>query len=343
MSMKILRQSLVIKLGLVILLLGAGFFLYYAFFWSSRVPGLAGLSLRDAKSKIRQAKLEAEVVKKFSAKESKGTVISQEPLAESRVKKGSEVTIIISKGRKPPRTSESKKPPRISKRPPPSPLNVPNPPAPNPPAVQAVVSIDPGHQARANLAKEPVGPGSSTTKEKVRGGSTGVASRTPEYKITLAIGLKLKPLLEAKGVKVVMIRETNDVNIPNSERAKLANQAKAQLFVRIHADGSENPATNGISTLHPAKNHWTEPIYSESLKAAQIVQEELIKATGAKDNGLKPRDDITGFNWSEVPVILPEVGFLSNPEDDRLLNSEAYQNKIAEGLANGILAYLSQD
>ena len=177
--LKILRQSWVIRLSLGFFLLGAVFFLYYAFFWPSRVPGLVGLSVGDSRNKIERARLEVEVLKKFSAKKPKGTVISQKPPAESRVKKGTKVTITVSKGKKSSKSAEKDKAPKISRRPAAPSLNVPNPSRPSPPAVQAVVSIDPGHQGRANLAKEPVGPGSSTMKEKVRGGSTGVVSRTP--------------------------------------------------------------------------------------------------------------------------------------------------------------------
>lgn len=203
-----------------------------------------------------------------------------------------------------------------------------------------IISIDPGHQKQANLDLEPIGPGSSRMKEKARGGARGIVSKIPEYKITLQISMRLKALLEKAGIRVVMTRETDDVNVSNIERARIANEAKANLFVRIHADGSESPLINGISTLYPSRNQWTEAIHSESLRAAQLIQQELIRNTGRKDNGIVARDDLTGFNWSKVPVVLVEVGFLSNPEEDELLNDSEFQQRIAQGIFNGIKRYL---
>lgn len=204
-----------------------------------------------------------------------------------------------------------------------------------------IISIDPGHQKQANLDLEPIGPGSSRMKEKARGGARGIVSKIPEYKITLQISMRLKALLEKAGIRVVMTRETDDVNVSNIERARIANEAKANLFVRIHADGSESPLINGISTLYPSRNQWTEAIHSESLRAAQLIQQELIRNTGRKDNGIVARNDLTGFNWSKVPVVLVEVGFLSNPEEDELLNDSEFQQRIAQGIFDGIKSYLA--
>ncbi|MBI4744506.1 MAG: N-acetylmuramoyl-L-alanine amidase [Actinobacteria bacterium] len=177
-------------------------------------------------------------------------------------------------------------------------------------------------------------------KQKIkRGGATGISSGTPEYKITLSIALKLKRLLENKGIKVIMTRESNNVNISNSERAQIANKAKADLSVRIHADGNANSFVNGYSVFYPEKNLWTEEIYIESRRAAQLISNEL-SITGAKNNGITPRGDLTGFNWSKVTSVLVETGFLSNPNEDKLLNNDAYQEKIAQGIFNGIVEFL---
>ncbi|WP_286679160.1 N-acetylmuramoyl-L-alanine amidase, partial [Candidatus Aquicultor secundus] len=205
-----------------------------------------------------------------------------------------------------------------------------------------VVVIDPGHQSKADLSREPIGPGAAETKEKTAGGSSGVKSRTPEYKITLAISKLLKAKLEANGIKVIMTRTTNNVNLGNIKRAEIANKAHADLFVRIHTDGSANIKVNGVSTLYPAFNKWAAPIYKESLKAAQIVQKDVIATTNHKNNGTVARGDLTGFNWSKVPTILVETGFLSNPEEDTLLNSPSYRQLLADGISNGIIEYLQK-
>lgn len=205
-----------------------------------------------------------------------------------------------------------------------------------------IVCIDPGHQAFANLDKEPIRPGSYITKAKVTGGAVGVFSRVPEYKIVLEISQKLKVKLEQEGIKVILTRSTNNVDLSNIDRAKIANNLKADLFIRIHADSNLNKSANGYSILYPKRNQWTENIYEKSKRAAQIVSDEL-STTGSKNNGIVPRGDLTGFNWSKVPSILIETGFLSNNDEDKLLNSDAYQQKITRGIIKGIIAYLNNE
>ncbi|MDP2401861.1 MAG: N-acetylmuramoyl-L-alanine amidase [Actinomycetota bacterium] len=203
-----------------------------------------------------------------------------------------------------------------------------------------VVCIDPGHQAKSDRNPEPIGPGSSETKHRVTGGATGVATRLPEYEIALQISMNLKARLERAGVTVVMTRTTNDVNISNAERAAIANEAGADLFVRVHADGSTDPATAGISTLYPGANRWTGTIAGPSKIAATFVQDATIAATGATSRGTVARTDLSGFNWATVPSVLVECGFMSNSVEDRLLSSPHYQDKLAEGMAAGIVRYL---
>ena len=216
-------------------------------------------------------------------------------------------------------------------------------PAKNAAAAQTfVVCIDPGHQGRSDTKKEPVGPGSSETKPRVAGGATGVSTGIPEYEIALQIAMNLKRRLEDEGVKVVMTRTTNDVNLSNAERAQMANAAKAALFVRIHANGSGDSRAAGVSTLYPGPTSWTSKIESRSKKAADTVQRAILTATGAPNDGVTPRTDLAGFNWATVPSILVECGYLSNPVEDKLLSSPQYQDKIAMGIATGVLRYLER-
>jgi N-acetylmuramoyl-L-alanine amidase len=207
-----------------------------------------------------------------------------------------------------------------------------------PPPAGKVVVIDPGHQARGNSNTEPVGPGSNEMKPKVSSGTAGVATGIPESEL---VSLLLRDALAAQGVEVIMTRTTQDVDISNVERAQIANAAGADLFVRIHADGSDNSATSGIHVLYPASiKGWTDDIAAASKEAASIAQRELIAATGAADRGIDARSDMTGFNWADVPVILPEIGFMTNPDEDRRLATPAYQDKIVQGLTRAILAFL---
>jgi N-acetylmuramoyl-L-alanine amidase len=203
-----------------------------------------------------------------------------------------------------------------------------------------VVCIDPGHQARSNSGPEPVGPGSKVVKPKVTGGATGIKTGIPEYEIVLQMSVNLKERLEAQGVKVVMTRTTNDVNLSNSQRAAIANKAKADLLIRVHADGSADSDVSGISTLYPAVNRWTRATAKPSKRAARIVQAAVVEATGAIDRGTVPRSDLSGFNYCTRPAILVETGFVSNPVEDRLLASPHYQDKVAKGIATGVMRYL---
>lgn len=203
-----------------------------------------------------------------------------------------------------------------------------------------VIAIDAGHQAYGNSDTEPIGPGASETKAKVTSGTSGVTTGTPEHEVNLAVALLLRDELEARGATVVMIRETADVDISNSERAAIANDANADLFVRLHCDGSESSSSNGFSTLVPGLNDWTAAIVEESAVAASYVQAAAVAATGAADLGIVERTDLSGFNWCEVPTILCEMGFLTNAEEEAKLIDPDYQALLAQGIAQGISDYL---
>ena len=160
-----------------------------------------------------------------------------------------------------------------------------------------VIAIDAGHQSRANTEKEPVGPGAGETKMKVTGGTKGVATGIYEYELTLAVSEKLRTELENRGYQVYMVRESHDVDISNAERAQMAYDSGAEIFVRIHANGSENSKANGAT--------------------------------------------MSGINWSKIPVTIVEMGYMTNPEEDRKMADEDYRQLMASGIADGIDAYFA--
>ena len=126
-------------------------------------------------------------------------------------------------------------------------------------------------------------------------------------------------------------------------RATVANRAGAGLFLRIHADGSADPSARGTHTLYPAlRTGWTDDVYAASRRAAKIVQAELVRALGFPDRGLQERNDFTGFNWADVPVVLVEMGFMTNRTDDGLLATATYQQRAAVGLCRGALRFLGR-
>lgn len=204
-----------------------------------------------------------------------------------------------------------------------------------------IIYIDPGHQRYADLSSEPIGPGSSTRKEKMTGGATGVSTGIPEYKFTLTISKKLKTVLEKKGYAVVLSRTKHDVKLGNVARAKKGNKSGADICIRIHADSFSNSSARGASVLYAsnANPYYAKKYSKKSKKLGNKLLNEYCKATGIYKRGLVVRNDLTGTNWSKMPTVLIECGFLSNPTEDRKLNNSSFQKKMVKGMVNGIDAY----
>lgn len=199
-----------------------------------------------------------------------------------------------------------------------------------------VIVIDAGHGGKATSENEPIAPGSTVMKAKDVAGATGVSTGTPEYVVNLNVAVKLKNYLSKAGYKVIMTRTSNNQTIGNIARAEVGNKNNADLVIRIHADSFTSPSAKGASMLVPGSVGHSKDISAISKKYGEIIFNTLVNQVGMKSKGIITRTDLTGFNWSKVPVILIEMGFLSNPDEDKLLSSDSYQNQIAEGLFKGI-------
>ena len=209
-----------------------------------------------------------------------------------------------------------------------------------PAANSHVVVIDAGHQGRGDSSTEPNGPGSSTMKARVAGGTHGTTTGVYEYQLTLVISQQLQAELENRGYTVYMTRTSHDVNISNMERAQYATSVGGEIAVRIHANGVDNASVSGAMALAPSSaNPYIAYLADSSWNLSKCILDSYCGATGMRNQGVSTSDTMTGINWSTVPVTILEMGYMTNPTDDVNMEDPAYQARMVQGIADGIDAY----
>lgn len=182
------------------------------------------------------------------------------------------------------------------------------------PAYSALVVLDPGHG----------------------GGAEGACyDGVQEKDLNLAIASRAAELLEEAGVTVAMTR-TDDSYVDLYERSGLANEMKADLFVSVHCNANlDHDDVTGIYTCAHSEgtNGW---------RLAELLHQTMRSATGADDFGMEERPNLAVLRTSLMPAALVECGFMSTSSELELLVRPEYQDRLAQGIADGILAYLAQ-
>lgn len=209
--------------------------------------------------------------------------------------------------------------------------------------VQRKIVIDAGKQPNVNMMMEPVGPGSEETKMGASDGYTGAILGTSEAELNFEYALLLKSELESRGYEVVLTRESNSVDMTNKSRAEFANQADADVLIRLQMNFSSNDELSGVMAITMTKQSpYNSQLYTESnVLATRLLQYMMLK-TGATNHGIYETDKMTLINWSDIPVVMLNLGYLSNESDEANLVSDDYKTKVVEGLADGIDSYFNK-
>jgi N-acetylmuramoyl-L-alanine amidase len=221
------------------------------------------------------------------------------------------------------------------------------------PTPQRVVVLDPGHDggnaaAAAEIAR-PVPAGGFTKPCNTTGTETD--SGYPEHAFAFDVAERAAELLRARGVTVVLTRaDDTGVGPCVDERAAVANDAGAALAVSIHADGAD-PGVRGFHVIEPAPSPdgGNAGVLDPSATAAFALRTAFGAATGEPEAtypgalvspGLTRRDDLAGLNLARVPAVFIECANLRNPLDAAAATDPAWRQRAAQGITDGVLAYL---
>lgn len=207
------------------------------------------------------------------------------------------------------------------------------------------VAIDPGHQGSwVDMSeKEPNGPGSTEMKAMATTGTQGKYSGKPEYELNLEVSLLLREELEKRGYRVILTREDNDKAISNAQRAEYAYEEGGDIYVRIHANGSDHSGVSGALAMVPSpSNLYVGELAEESYRLAEAILNAYCEKASFSSLGIQYYDNMTGINWSKLPVMILEMGFMTNQTDDLRMADPEIQRLMAEGIADGIDQYFTE-
>lgn len=160
-----------------------------------------------------------------------------------------------------------------------------------------------------------------------------------EDDVNINISKKVQVLLEKEGYDVIMTREDDKSKYTIRERAELANDNNADLYISIHCN-SESDHTTGAGTVEGIETWYNDIKDTESVVLANHIQNELIKTTKSFDLGTKIENEFVVIRDTKMPACLVECGYISNKKERKMLATDSYQDKLAQGIVAGIYKYL---
>lgn len=209
-----------------------------------------------------------------------------------------------------------------------------------------LVAIDPAHQGPgADLEdEEPIGPGAEEIAKGFSEGTKGVVSGLNEYELNLSVAKAIKKELEERGYEVYLTREDHDAQLSEVQRAELVNASGAQILISLHGNSSGDSDERGVMVQAPSYDnpYIEDDIVKKSNALADLVMEAYCEETGMTSRGLYNIDNSLQINWSQIPVMVLELGYMSNAQDDAYMAEEENYQKMAEGIADGVDLYFGR-
>jgi len=153
-----------------------------------------------------------------------------------------------------------------------------------------------------------------------------------EKEFTIAISHMLREILEAQGAEVRMTR-TGDQTVEVRDRVYMANAFRADVLISVHANSFNDRSKRGIEVYHCSKLDTT-------IRLAEIMRDTLVEALGFEDRGVRKAMFLVLLE-TNMPAVLVETGYISNPQEERLLKDPAFQRRVAEALSAGIIKYFT--
>lgn len=197
-----------------------------------------------------------------------------------------------------------------------------------PPSIKdKIIVIDPGHGEIKPWGSDPGAIGKNGLQER---------------DLNTDIAWKLWEILKREGATLIMTRTGDTTSLDLAGRAAVANENNADIFVCIHINSSTSAGVAGTSTFYYAP--WNSELgaqRAERQRLATLVQQELVTSLGRRNIGIV-EENFAVLRETTMPSVLAEIAFMSNPEELKLLGTEEFRMKAAEGLARGIIRYFAE-